>query len=122
MEEVIMMKSIVFLAISSLLATIPSPPQAGEAGISEPVMQRANAATEARVCIPYPELRKALQGKYGESPVAFGVHANGSLMQVFASDAGDTWTVVMTSPKGISCIVAGGNDWYVLPLALGPQA
>jgi hypothetical protein len=41
---------------------------------------------------------------------------------VFASDAGDTWTVVMTSPKGSSCIVADGDDWHVLPLPLGPQA
>jgi tetrahydromethanopterin S-methyltransferase subunit C len=122
MEEVIMMKLIALLAISSLLGAVPSPALAGEVGISEPVMQRANTETGARVCIAYAELRKALQGKYGESPVAFGVHANGSLMQVFASDAGDTWTVVMTSPKGISCIVAGGNDWYVLPPALGPQA
>jgi hypothetical protein len=121
MEDVIM-RSIAFLAISSLLATIPSPAQAGEAGISEPVTQRANTETEARVCIPYPELRKALQGKYGESPVAFGLHANGGLLQIFASHTGDTWTVVMTSPKGISCIVAGGKSWYVLPLALGPQA
>jgi hypothetical protein len=121
MEKVIM-RSIALLAISSLLATVPSPLLAGEAGISEPVLQRANAETEARACIPYPELRKALQGKYGESPIAFGVHANGSLMQVFASDAGDTWTVVMTSPKGISCIVAGGSNWNVLPLTLGLQA
>jgi hypothetical protein len=121
MEKVIM-RSIALLAISSLLATVPSPLLAGEAGISEPVLQRANAETEARACIPYPELRKALRGKYGENPVAFGLHANGSLMQIFASNTGDTWTVVMTSPKGLSCIVAGGNDWYVLPMALGPQA
>jgi hypothetical protein len=116
------MKSIAFLAITSLLAASPSPTHAGQSGLSEPVIQPANAQTGARTCVPYVELRKALQGKYGENPVAFGVHANGSLMQVFASAAGNTWTVVMTSPGGISCIVADGNNWYVLPLPLGPQA
>jgi hypothetical protein len=121
MEKVIM-KSIAFLAITFLLATGPSPAHAGQSRLSVPVIQLANAQTGAGACAPYGELRKALQGNYGENPVAFGVHADGSLMQVFASDAGDTWTVIRTSPDGISCIVADGNDWYVLPLPLGPQA
>ena len=117
------MKSIAFLAITSLLAAAPSSAASGgHLGPSEAVMELADAQTEARACLPYPEMRKALQGNYSENPVAFGVHADGRLMQVFASDAGDTWTVVMTSPQGISCIVADGNDWYVLPLPLGPQA
>jgi hypothetical protein len=118
MEKVIM-KSIAFFATISLLAIGPLPVHAGQFDLS---VQLANAETGTRACAPYAKLRKALQGKYGEDPVAFGVHANGSLMQVFASDAGDTWTVVMTSPKGISCIVADGNDWHVLPLPLGRQA
>ncbi len=32
-------------------------------------------------------------------------------MQIFASDDGATWTVVMTHPTGVSCIVADGVLW-----------
>jgi hypothetical protein len=34
---------------------------------------------------------------------------------VFASKSGETWTVTVTMPNGISCMVATGQDWQDLP-------
>ena len=55
------------------------------------------------------EIARQLSGKYEEAPVAFGMQTNGNLLQVYASDAKDTWTVVSTTPGGMSCIVAAGK-------------
>ena len=60
---------------------------------------------------------------YSERPVAFGVQGDGSLMQIFASKEGNTWSVVLTNPSGVSCIVADGVRWESLPRQPdGPQA
>jgi hypothetical protein len=62
------------------------------------------------------EIAKQLSSKYEEAPVAFGLQSNGNLLQVYASTQKDTWTVVSTTPNGMSCIVAAGKKWESLPL------
>lgn len=61
------------------------------------------------------EIAKQLNSKYDEAPVAFGVQSNGNLLQVYASKDQGTWTVVSTTPTGVSCIVAAGKRWESLP-------
>ena len=61
------------------------------------------------------EIAKQLSNKYDEAPVAFGLQSNGNLLQVYASEDKGTWTVVSTSPAGMSCIVAAGKRWESLP-------
>lgn len=61
------------------------------------------------------EIAKQLSRKYDEAPVAFGLQTNGNLLQIYASQGTGTWTVVSTTPAGISCIVAAGKSWENLP-------
>ena len=61
------------------------------------------------------EIAKQLSRKYDEAPVAFGLQTNGNLLQVYASEQKGTWTVVSTTPQGLSCIVAAGQRWETLP-------
>lgn len=63
------------------------------------------------------EMRARLSQKYGETPVAFGLQANGNLLQFYASAKTGTWTAVTTSPAGLACIVAAGKNWQALPPA-----
>ncbi len=58
-----------------------------------------------------------LEQKYGEVPVASGV-ANGALIELLTAKDGMTWTIILTSPKGISCLIASGDGWQ--PLAPAP--
>jgi hypothetical protein len=68
------------------------------------------------------EIARLLSTDFSERPVAFGLQQDGTLMQVFASKAGETWTVVLTTPRGLSCIVAEGRRWENLPRQQeGPQ-
>ena len=62
------------------------------------------------------EIAKQLSSKYDEAPVAFGLQSNGNLLQVYASEEKNTWTVVSTTPNGLSCIIAAGKSWESLPL------
>jgi hypothetical protein len=76
----------------------------------------AQQAAPARVpCHDANEIAKQLGSKYDEAPVAFGLQSNGHLLQIYASEDKGTWTVVSTSPAGVSCIVAAGKRWESLP-------
>jgi hypothetical protein len=69
------------------------------------------------------EIAKQLNSRYDEAPVAFGLQSNGHLLQVWSSEDKGTWTVVSTSPSGVSCIVAAGKGWESLPhIKNGPMA
>ena len=68
-------------------------------------------------CGEYETIIKNLAAKYDEAPVSMGVTANGTLLQVLASPDGETWTVLLIHPTGISCITATGEHWEAVPLA-----
>jgi hypothetical protein len=66
-------------------------------------------------CVKRTDLIKHLESKYHEAPAAVGLADNGALLEVFASKAGETWTVTVTMPNGISCMVATGQQWQDVP-------
>ena len=41
---------------------------------------------------------------------------SGRVFEVFASKAG-TWSIVITGPDGLACLVAVGNGWHDVPPA-----
>lgn len=64
-----------------------------------------------------------LAEKYQETPVAVGVTTQGSLVEVLSHDTGKTWTIVITSPQGISCLLLTGEGWKKLQqVAQDPEA
>lgn len=59
-------------------------------------------------------LTAQLKALYREDPAAIGLSESGRLMEVFASPDGRTWTIVMTTPDGLACIMAAGKNWDVI--------
>lgn len=57
---------------------------------------------------------KAITGKYNEAPVAIARAGAVNVIEVFASKAG-TWTFLVTTPDGRSCMFAAGDGWKDLP-------
>lgn len=57
---------------------------------------------------------KALSDKYQETGKALGIAGQVNLVEIFASKAG-TWTILVTTPEGKSCIIAAGSSWEELP-------
>ena len=64
-------------------------------------------------CAPHEEVERHLAERFAEQPVGIGVTLQGALMEVFAGPEG-TWTVVISNPNGITCMVAAGEGWRTL--------
>lgn len=72
------------------------------------------------ICRARDGLLTQLEQKYGEVPVAIGV-AGGALVELLSTEDGMTWTIILTSPQGVSCLIASGEGWRPLtPVATGP--
>jgi len=62
------------------------------------------------VCGERGSLMKQLKGKYSELPKSMGLAANGSVLEVLTADTG-TWTILVTTPQGVTCMIAAGEHW-----------
>ena len=62
-------------------------------------------------CETRDNLVAALAERYREIPVALGVTSAGSLVEVLQNVKGETWTIIVTSPQGMSCLVFSGDGW-----------
>ncbi len=52
-----------------------------------------------------------LAEKYSEVPVALGIANNGALIEVLTDEKGFTFSIIITTAKGMSCLVAAGEGW-----------
>ncbi len=52
-----------------------------------------------------------LSSKYAEAPVAMGVSKDGGLVEILTSGPGSTFTIIVTMPDGLTCMVAAGDSW-----------
>ena len=70
------------------------------------------AQVEAQAsCSPRNDVLGHLAKKYGEAPVALGVTNKGGLVEVLTTGDGNTWTIIVSTPNGTSCMVAAGEGW-----------
>jgi hypothetical protein len=53
--------------------------------------------------------------KYKEAPIATGVSSTGSLIEVLSTHDGETWTLIVSSPDGNSCLIGSGQGWRAKP-------
>ena len=72
----------------------------------------ANAASGGAVCGPRDHTLRQLEGKFKEQVFGRGLGPRGTAMlELFVSKSG-SWTVLVSDPKGRSCILAAGEDWH----------
>ncbi|HXK54632.1 MAG TPA: hypothetical protein PK405_08105 [Hyphomicrobiales bacterium] len=75
-------------------------------------------AAEAAVCLERKALISYLSERFSEKPRALGLVESANVMEVYVSGKG-TWTIVVSDPRGLSCIVAAGDTWEDIQLAMG---
>ena len=61
-------------------------------------------------CAPRELALSKLSETYGEERQIMGLNPQG-VVEVFASDESGTWTITVTTPQGMMCIVAAGNAY-----------
>jgi len=72
--------------------------------------QNANAQQQP-ACADRQVVVERLQSRYGEVRQSIGLGQNNSVVEMFASPTTGTWTIVVTTSAGISCLVASGESW-----------
>ena len=76
------------------------------------------ADAQSRNCGPRADVVERLASGYGETRQSIGVAANNAVMEVYASARTGTWTITVTMPSGVTCLVASGRDFEELAEAL----
>jgi len=87
---------------------------AGAAAILLGFMTSKADAEPRSICGERTDFVEKLKNGYAEEPVSVGLAANGSVIEVFAADSG-TFSIIITEPSGVSCLVASGEEWLELP-------
>ena len=52
-----------------------------------------------------------LGDKYGEVRRGAGLTGTTAIFEIWASEATGTWTILKTTPNGITCVMAVGEGW-----------
>ena len=61
-----------------------------------------------------------LSKTYQAQPVAMGLASSGSVVEVLTNEKGASWSIIVTMPTGVTCLVASGEGWEALrPVASG---
>ncbi len=68
------------------------------------------------LCTERSEVLGHLATRYSEAPVAMGLANNGGVIEVLSSGKGTSWTIIITMPNGVSCMLAAGESWESLPV------
>lgn len=53
----------------------------------------------------------SLAEKHAERHIASGFQSEAGLMEIWASDADSSWTILLTRPDGVTCVMAHGTHW-----------
>jgi len=83
----------------------------------------ASAAMAQPQCNERDNVLELLAKKYKEAPIAAGVTNTGALVEVLNDPKSGTWTIIVTTPQGMSCLVAAGEGWRSMEqIAVEPEA
>lgn len=77
-------------------------------------MAPAQAQRQTMLCGLRDDMGKMLDQRFGEQPQAGGIVGD-RIVELLVSQTG-SWTILITSADGRSCVVTGGDDWTDQPV------
>ncbi len=78
------------------------------------------AAAQTQNCGSRDTVIERLADRYGESRQSIGMAPQGRVVEVFASLETGTWTITVTMPNGMTCLVASGQSYEALEEPIQP--
>ena len=63
------------------------------------------------ICDERKSVVKKLFDVFGETLKSVGLEKAGGVIEVYSSDETGSWTILITRPDSISCLVASGQMW-----------
>jgi hypothetical protein len=100
------------IAAAGLMVALP----VGWASGEQPVVPDGQAspavphAMQQMPCGKRTDVVRMLRENFGEGLMGRGLADSGAVAEVFTS-ANGTWTIVATSPNGLSCMIGTGQSW-----------
>ena len=88
----------------------------GSIALSALTTSSATAQAIDAFCGDHMEITSRLGKTYGESRAGFGLLDDGRMVEIFTSRQG-TWSMLVTAPGGVTCLVASGEAWQIPPVA-----
>ena len=85
------------------------------------LLTTTDVAAQGRNCGPRDAVVTRLAEGYGESRQSIGLGSNNAVIEVFASDETGSWTITVTQPNGLTCLVASGQGYEQLAEVLPPK-
>jgi hypothetical protein len=80
------------------------------------ILLTAAPASAQTICGQHADVTKKLETNYKEQPVGMGLSTDGGLIEIYSSEKG-TWTILVTRPGGITCLVAAGDNWEAVKMS-----
>ena len=69
------------------------------------------AVAQSAVCGERSAIIDRLQSKYGETRLGLGVGRENGVVEIYTSETTGSWTILMTLPTGMTCLMAAGEAW-----------
>jgi hypothetical protein len=71
-----------------------------------------SAGAEGRqACAERAQVVRKLAERFGETLRSLGLHRDDGVVEIYSSEETGTWTILMTRPDGMSCLLAAGQRW-----------
>lgn len=84
------------------------------------VMGVTAAQAQGAPCWPRDVLLGQLAGTYGETQRGIGLVAQDQVLEIYAAEATGTFTIIVTQPDGLSCMIASGQGYEAVDGVLPP--
>lgn len=82
----------------------------------------ATAQTSQRNCAAREAVLDRLATSFGEARQSIGLAQNNAVVETFASEETGSWTITVTLPSGLTCLVASGQAFERVDETLQPAA
>jgi hypothetical protein len=80
-------------------------------GMGALLLATQHAFAQGANCAQRDTVVERLSSGYGETRQSIGLAPNNSVVEVYASLETGTWTITVTNPAGITCLVASGQSY-----------
>lgn len=74
-----------------------------------PLLAPTAAGAQGNVCAKREKLMSELQKSHGETCQSVGLQRNAGVIETFANTETGGWTIIVSLPSGMSCLVAAGE-------------
>lgn len=71
----------------------------------------AYAEPGSPICAERTSLISQLETRHGEVRRSVGLQQNSGVIETYANAETGSWTIIITLPTGLSCLVAVGENW-----------